>query len=282
MYDVQREIRNIQTITLKEFRDNISSKRFIFIGFFYLLFAIMLSLVSGYVIKNERPYSVLGLMESMNLIVALLAVIISADSLSLEKKDRTVYQLLSRPVERSSVIVGKFLGCLAVIASLFTACAVLAYLLTAFFSGTLPAPGDIIPVVEAIVAENLMLAVYIAIGILVSTVTKNPFISIIASFLAWVVLFLSSTVGSIIGMVSAPVNILLYNGDMFDLYPIYAKIMIWVDPMSHGMVSQILSGKAGAVVAGMPIWANAVFLLAYAGLLLTVAVVLFKNQDITS
>jgi ABC-2 type transport system permease protein len=281
MYDAQREIRNIRTIAVKEYQDNVSSKRFIFIGFFYLLFAIVLSLVSGYVVKNERPYSVLGLMETLNLIVALLAVIISADSLSLEKKDRTVYQLLSKPVERSSVVIGKFLGCLAVIATLFTACAILAYLLTAVFSGTVPAPGDVVPVVEAIVAENLMLAVYIAIGILVSTVTKNPFISIIASFLAWVALFLASTVGNIIGLFSARENILLYAGDTFSLYPLYAKAMIWVDPMSHGMVSRILSGNGNAVVAGMPVWANAVFLLAYAGLLLTAAVVLFKNQDIT-
>ena len=281
MYDAQREIRNIRTIAVKEYRDNVSSKRFIFIGLFYLLFAIVLSLVSGYVVKNERPWSVLGLMESMNLIVALLAVIISADTLSLEKKDRTVYQLLSKPVERSSVVIGKFLGCLAVIATLFSACAILAYLLTAIFSGTVPAPGDVIPVIEAIVAENLMLAVYIAIGILVSTVTKNPFISIIASFLAWVVLFLTSTVGNIIGLFSAQENILLYAGDTFSLYPLYAKAMIWVDPMSHGMVSQILSGNSNAVIAGMPVWANAVFLLAYAGLLLTAAVVLFKNQDIT-
>jgi ABC-2 type transport system permease protein len=155
-----------------------------------------------------------------------------------------VYQLLSKPVERSSVVIGKFLGCLAVIATLFTACAILAYLLTAVFSGTVPAPGDVVPVVEAIVAENLMLAVYIAIGILVSTVTKNPFISIIASFLAWVVLFLASTLGNIIGLFSARENILLYAGDTFSLYPLYAKAMIWVDPMSHGMVSRILSGNA--------------------------------------
>lgn len=281
MYDVQREARNIRTIAVKEYRDNIGSKRFIFIGFFYLLFAVVLSLATGYVSKNTRPYTVLSLMESLNLIVALLAVIISADSLSLEKKDRTVYQLLSKPVERSSVVVGKFLGCLAVIATLFTACAILAYVLTAIFSGTLPAPGDIIPLIIAIVAENLMLAVYIAIGILVSTVTKNPFISIIASFLAWVVLFMTSTMGNIVGLFSVQENLMLYMGDTFDLYPLYAKAMIWIDPMSHGMVSAILDGNGNAAVAGMPLWTNALFLLAYAGLLVAAAVVLFKNQDIT-
>jgi ABC-2 type transport system permease protein len=281
MYDAQRELRNIRTIAVKEFRDNIGSKRFIFIGFFYLMFAVVLSLVTGYVSNNTRPYTVLIQMESLNLIVALLSVIIAADALSLEKKDRTVYQLLSKPVERSSVIAGKFLGCLGVVATLFTASAILAYLLTAAFSSTAPMPGDIVPVVEAIVAENLMLAVYIAIGILVSTVTKNPFISIISAFLAWVVLFLISTVGTIVGLFAARENIIQFRGDWFDLYPLYAKVMIWIDPMSHGMVAKILSGDGSAVVAGLPVWANAVFLLAYAGLLLALAIVLFKYQDIS-
>ncbi|OPY28745.1 MAG: ABC-2 family transporter protein [Methanocella sp. PtaU1.Bin125] len=281
MYDAQREIRNIGTIATKEFRDNVGSKRFIFIGFFYLLFAVVLSLVTGYVSKDTRPYMVLGMMESLNLIVALLAVIISADTLSLEKKDRTVYQLLSKPVERSSVVIGKYLGCLAVIATLFTACALLAYALTAVFSGTMPAPGDLIPFVGAILAENLMLAAYIAIGVLVSTVTKNPFISIMAAFLAWVVLFMTSTMGNIVGLFAAQESMLFYAGDTFDLYPVYAKAMIWVDPMSHGMVSQLLSGNTGTAIAGLPLWANVAFLLGYALLLLTAAVMLFKNQDIT-
>jgi ABC-2 type transport system permease protein len=86
---------------------------------------------------------------------------------------------------------------------------------------------------------------------------------------------------AIVGLFAAQGNIMMYLSDPFEQYPLYAKAMVWADPMSHGMVSAILGGNGNAVIAGMPLWANALFLVAYAMFLLAAAVALFQAQDIT-
>jgi ABC-type dipeptide/oligopeptide/nickel transport system permease subunit len=115
--ETQRELNNILTIAVKEFMDNVKSKRFILIGVLYLGMALLLTGVtvlsfngSGAQSSAFKPSFVLGMIDILNIILALLAVIVTADTISIEKKDRTIYQLLSKPVERTTVVLGKFLG----------------------------------------------------------------------------------------------------------------------------------------------------------------------------
>src|SRR5512146_1454271 len=120
----QEQLNDILIIASKEFRDYIKSKRFILVG---VLYAVMALAILGITIMSLNymksmglmsdfmPSQVLSTMDYLNIILVLLAVIITADTISAERKDRTIYQLLSKPVERSTVILGKFIGCLGVV-----------------------------------------------------------------------------------------------------------------------------------------------------------------------
>ncbi len=282
----QTEINNVMTIAVKEFNDNIKSKRFILVGILYLGMALLLTGVTILLFRNTgvqavvtfMPSQVLSLIDILNIILALLAIIVTADTISMEKKDRTLYQLLSKPVERSTVIIGKFLGCLAIVSFLFILSSALAYVLTAIGTGTMPTGTDALNSLEAIIFLAIMFAVYVGIGILISTVTKNPLISIISGVIVWIALFFSNTIGTVIGSLSADQMTVMLGGDAFSQYPLYAKVLIWINPISHDSVSALLNG--GDSVVGMPIWANVVILLVFTGILLFASVELFNRQDI--
>lgn len=302
----QRDLSNILDIASKEFSDNITSKRFILIGIFYIGAALLLAglaivvfylTMSAYnsstdemqkmtaemIINDFRPDIVLSYMNILNIILALLAIIVSCDSISLERKDRTIYQLLSKPVERSSVVLGKFLGNLGVVSVLFVTGATIAYILTAVATGKYPSVDHLPAIAMAILFMVILLAVYVAVGMLISTVTRNPFISIIGSLIIWMGFWFLSTIGNMIGQT------IVYNehqfiigtaSDIFNYYPVYAKVLVWLDPLSHGVMPQILSGMPDQVAAGLPVWANIIVLLLYTCVALLASVLVFERQDL--
>lgn len=268
-------------VAVKEFSDNVRSKRFVLIGIFYLAIALMCTAITTYLYsltKNDplpgmfTPAGVFSFMGIFNSILALLSLVVAADSISIEKKDRTIYQLLAKPVERGSVLLGKFIGCTGVVALLFSASAALAYVLTIALTGVYPSSGEVVNVIEGIAAMVLLLAVYVAIALLVSTITKNTLISIIGAIMAWAGLMFLNMVGGIIGMVSM-------SDQPLGQYPLYANVLKWLDPMSHNVMDMILAGQAQDA-SGLPLWANVLILVAYAGILLLASIEIFKRQDL--
>lgn len=268
-------------VAVKEFSDNVRSKRFVLIGIFYLAIALMCTAITTYLYsltKNDplpgmfTPAGVFSFMGIFNSILALLSLVVAADSISIEKKDRTIYQLLAKPVERGSVLLGKFIGCTGVVALLFSASAALAYVLTMALTGVYPSSGEVVNVIEGIAAMVLLLAVYVAIALLVSTITKNTLISIIGAIMAWAGLMFLNMVGGIIGMVSM-------SDQPGSQYPLYVNVLKWLDPMSHNVMDMILAGQAQDA-SGLPLWANVVILVVYAGILLLVSIEIFNRQDL--
>jgi len=282
-----KEIQNIGTIAVKEFRDNLKSKRFIIIGVFYfgisLLIALAVILMNHYSASYGaiKPTLYFDILVTMNVILALLAILVSADTISLEKKDRTLYQLLSKPVDRSSVILGKFLGCMGVVAGLFSASTIIAYLLTIILTGKYPSAGDLVLVLGAIISMVLVLAAYVALGVLISTITKNPYISMLCSIIVWIGLWFSSVFGNMLGYNLATGGALI-SSKTFNDYPIYTKIMVWIDPLSHDITTPLLNPSIDQTAAGMPLWANIVFVLVYAAVLLIIAIMLFEYEDLSA
>lgn len=287
--DTQRELNNVFVIASREFKEYLKSKRFLLIGAFYAVMALAIIGISVLAFNQAKgmgmadsvkPSMVLTMMDYLNIILVLLAIIIMADTISGEKRDRTIYQLLSKPVERSTVVLGKFAGCVGVVSFFFAASSLIAYALVVLLTGIYPSVGDVMSVVEVVMFMILMFAVYVALGTLISTVTKNPLISILGGIIVWIAFFFSNTIGEIIGSISASSGGMIVLDDTFASYPIYAKAMVWVNPISHDMVGYLLGGGASETVIGLPAWGNILFLAAYVVILLAASIVLFERQDI--
>jgi ABC-type transport system involved in multi-copper enzyme maturation permease subunit len=291
----KNDLTDIMTVASKEFLDDIRSKRLLLIGIFYIGIGLLLSggvwfvyakgMVPMLFITTTPADVVLGIMSLASIILVILAIILPSDSISQEKSSRTIYQLLSKPVRRRSVILGKYLGCLAVVSSLFIVSAIFSYLLTTLLTGILPGVGRMAAIVLALLAMLLLFAVYVAIGILVSTVTKNPFVSIIVSLLVWVGFLAIDIAGFILAIFSMIGNAAttMIGGagvDAFSLYPWYVKIVMWIDPGSHNVMGQVLNGSTSGLTSGLPLWANVLILLAYTGIILAASVMIFEKQDL--
>ncbi len=291
----KNDLTDIMTVASKEFLDDIRSKRLLLIGIFYIGIGLLLSggvwfvyakgMVPLLFITTTPADVVLGIMSLASIILVILAIILPSDSISQEKSSRTIYQLLSKPVRRRSVILGKYLGCMAVVSSLFIVSAIFSYLLTTLLTGILPGVGRMAVIVLALLAMLLLFAVYVAIGILVSTITKNPFVSIIVSLLVWVGFLAIDIAGFILAIFSMIGNATttVIGGsavDAFSQYPWYAKIVMWIDPGSHNVMGQVLNGSTSGLTSGLPLWANVLILLAYTGIILAASVMIFEKQDL--
>ena len=283
------ELTSIKTITLKEISDDLRSRRFLLAGVFYLVVSLIMAIVIWYAYGNATTIfrgnsptdSVFILMGIFNFLLVILAIMISSDSISLEKRERTIYQTLSKPVERSSIILGKFLGSMITISVLFFFSSAVAYALTAISTGVYPGFGHIIGASLASLSMIMVLAVYVALGMLISVIVKNPIVAIVSSIIIWLAFSAISFIGSVLGIISSisttGSNI---TTDPFKQYPIYAKLMIWISPSSHSIMSQFIGINPPSTVSGFPMWANVIFLLVYALILLSIAVVIFKKQDL--
>lgn len=291
------ELTDIMTVASKEFLDDLRSKRLLLIGIFYVGIGLLLSggvwfvyakgwLPTVFIMATPADI-VLNVMSVASIILVILAIILPSDSVSQEKSSRTIYQLLSKPVKRHSVIIGKYLGSLSVISFLFIISAILSYVLTTVLTGVLPGAGRVAIIALALLAMLLLFAVYVAIGILVSTVTRNPLISIVVSLLVWVGFLAIDIAGFILGIFSIMGSIATTAAntsgsvvDAYSLYPWYVKIVMWIDPGSHNVMGQILNGSSSGLVSGLPLWANVVILLAYTGIALAASIVIFERQDL--
>lgn len=101
-----------------------------------------------------------------------------------ERKSGTFELLATKPVRDAEIVLGKFLAAWSVLAA--TLLPTLLYLLTLMFLGSI----DIGPVVSGYIGLMLVGGVYLAIGVLASSLTENQIVAFIVSFLIIVVFFL--------------------------------------------------------------------------------------------
>jgi ABC-type transport system involved in multi-copper enzyme maturation permease subunit len=128
-------------IARKEFVENITSKRFILVGGIYAFFAVLILLLMLMIYSGSEeakamidPGTVFYLMDGLNFIMGLLAIIIASDAISSEKSQRTIYQLMSKPISRASVVAGKFLGAFGMVSVFFLVSVICVYLITSLFT----------------------------------------------------------------------------------------------------------------------------------------------------
>jgi ABC-type transport system involved in multi-copper enzyme maturation permease subunit len=102
--------KNIRVIALNTFRESIRDKVFYAIGFFALIFAVILFYISSASLGEEtHVLRSLGL-GGIYLFGIILTLILSSSLLSKEFEKKTIYFIFSRPVMPAEIVIGKFFG----------------------------------------------------------------------------------------------------------------------------------------------------------------------------
>jgi gliding motility-associated transport system permease protein len=217
---------NILAIAHKELKSYFSTPiAYIVIGFFALLFGYFFyamlvifnqqsaqfgGLEGGAVDINQQLIRPLFLNASVILLFVL--PLITMRTYSEEKRSGTIELLLTSPVTDVEIILGKFLGAMALYAAMLAITVIHMLLL---FSYANPKPEWTVPVI-GYVGLLLMGGCFISVGLLISSLTKNQIVSGMVTFAVFLLLWVINWIASFTGPTTQSVLNYLSITDHFD------------------------------------------------------------------
>ena len=217
---------NILAIAHKELKSYFSTPiAYVVIGFFALLFGYffyaMLVIFNqqsaqfggaegGAVDINQQLIRPLFLNASVILLFVL--PLITMRTYSEEKRSGTIELLLTSPVTDVEIILGKFLGAMALYAAMLAITVIHMLLL---FSYANPKPEWTVPVI-GYVGLLLMGGCFISVGLLISSLTKNQIVSGMVTFAVFLLLWVINWIASFTGPTTQSVLNYLSITDHFD------------------------------------------------------------------
>lgn len=125
-------------------------------------------------------------------ILLVLIPILTMRTLSEEKRQKTDQLLLTAPISLSALVIGKFLAAM-IIYSMGVAMTLIYAIVVSFFGAV-----SWLTVLGNVVGLLLLGAAYIAVGMLISSLTENQVIAAIGGFACMVALYLISSIAAII------------------------------------------------------------------------------------
>ncbi len=177
----QMTMSNILTIFRREIRSYFNSP------VAYVVIVVFLAIVGWFFTSSLFIANVASLRVMFELVPWVYLFFIPAITMRLlaeEKKSGTLELLTTKPVRDVEIVIGKFLAAWALLAA--TLLPTLLYLVTVMMLGSV----DIGPVITGYIGLLLMGAVYIAIGLLASSLTENQIVAFIVGFLIILALFM--------------------------------------------------------------------------------------------
>lgn len=139
-------------------------------------------------------------------VLSFLALVFTFDAVSGEVEHGTLRLTLSNAIARRTVLTGKFLSCLISLGAVFMS-GVLVNLLLLYLSGTLQLNAEEWSRIGGVFVVGLIyIAVFIALGFLISTLVNNASTSLVILLLIWViwVILVPSMLGTIMSGLNLP------------------------------------------------------------------------------
>jgi ABC-2 type transport system permease protein len=202
---------NILAIAQKELKSYFASPiAYIVIGFFALLFGYFFVALLAFFERQSMQMASMGMMDGaptpninqqmirpllMNASVIVLFVLpmITMRTYSEEKRSGTIELLLTSPVTDAQIILGKFLGALALYVTMLLVTAVYVALLFRFGN------PEWKPIAAGYLGLLLLGASFLAFGLFISSTTKNQIVAGVITFsvflILWVVDWMTDTAG---------------------------------------------------------------------------------------
>jgi len=119
-------------------------------------------------------------------LMSLLTILISYEAVSGEKRDGTLRLLLSNPVSRMQLFLGKYLGLLSVLLITLATCAAVSITIL-ITQGALPLTADVAASIGwALLLACLCLSFFLLLSIAVSSLVVTPAIGLVILIIAWI------------------------------------------------------------------------------------------------
>jgi len=213
-------LRNIGAITGKELRSYFASPiAWVMMGLFAVIFGYFYTVYLAYFVRNSMQAQFGGGPSSMNLnmqmvrpllsnasvLVLFLLPMVTMRTYSEEKRSGTVELLLTSPLTDLEIVLGKFLGAVGLYAALLAV--TMLYMALLFAYGN----PEWRPFVAGYLGLLLLGSCFIAMGLFISSTTKNQMVAGAATFVAalffWVISWLAESVGPTTGAILSYLSI---------------------------------------------------------------------------
>ena len=209
----------------------------------------------------------------MGIFAPIVAIALSYDALSKERAQGSLEMLLVRPASRTGLAVGKFLGTFLSVGLPVLGVAVGALAGIAAVTGKWP---DAVFDIAFLLGTLGLIAMYVLIMQIFSTVAKSSWTAILSAILVWLVFNLLWNLVYV--LVSAVLNIEGGTRAAFDL----STLMLLFNPtgvFQLTLAAYLPSSLAGAVGSyQLPDWSGPVAMLVWIAALLALAVLAFKKK----
>jgi ABC-2 type transport system permease protein len=201
-------MRNILAIAGKEVRSYFASPiAYIVIGVFALLYGYFYIVMLSYFVRQSMQMSQFGpgggqsmninqqmlrpLMQNVTILILFMLPAITMRTYSEEKRSGTIELLLTSPITDFQIVMGKFLGALALYAVMIGV--TLIHVAILFVYGK----PEWKPILTTYVGLLLLGGCFISVGMFISTLTKNQVVSFMATFGVFLFLWIITWIGSV-------------------------------------------------------------------------------------
>jgi ABC-2 type transport system permease protein len=201
---------NILAIAHKELKSYFASPiAYIVIGFWALLYGYFFVALLNYFVRQSMQMGQFGmqgpqamnvnqqlirpLLQNVLILILFLMPMVTMRSYSEEKRSGTIELLLTSPLTDFQIIMGKFLGAMALYASMLA--------VTLIHVGLLFVYGrpEWKPLVTAYIGLLLMGGCFISVGLFISSLTKNQIVAGMVTFAVFLLLWIITWIGSFSG-----------------------------------------------------------------------------------
>jgi ABC-2 type transport system permease protein len=180
-------------------------------GYFFYTSVAYFSLISFQAAQNPNMGAQVNLNEmvirpffdDVSIILLLMVPLLTMRLLAEEKKNGTIELLLTYPIREWSIVIGKYLATLAVIAGLLGS--TVAYMVLLSWTGNL----EWWPVFTGYLGLLLLASGFVSLGVFVSALTENQIIAAVGGFGALLMFWIIGWIGSVSGPGVGPVVRLL-------------------------------------------------------------------------
>ncbi len=101
---------NIKTIAKKEFMDNLRNKWIIVLTLIFILLTLAMSFVQGGGGMSSADITVIGILAIASMLVPIIAIMLGYNTITGEAESGSLLVVLSNPIDRFEVLIGKFVG----------------------------------------------------------------------------------------------------------------------------------------------------------------------------
>jgi ABC-2 type transport system permease protein len=225
---------NILAIAQKELKSYFSSPiAYIVIGFWSLLYGYFFVAILSYFMRQSMQMNQFGmqgpqsmnvnqqlvrpLLQNVNILVLFLMPMVTMRTYAEEKRSGTMELLLTSPVTDFQIIMGKFIGAMALYAAMLA--------VTLIHIGLLFVYGhpEWKPIVTTYIGLLLFGGCFVSLGLFISSLTKNQIVAGMVTFAVFLLLWIITWIGS-------------FSGPTVDKITQYVSILDHLDDFGKGVL----------------------------------------------